>query len=1523
MKNMVLALLFFLFTSNLLSADKIKALMPSSFLPYFTIDKNGKPAGFAVEVLNEIAKDANYEIDYIIKPNYVNVEEAYLSNEGDLIVASGISEKRKEVSIFTDPISSLHIKAYKRTDFDINSLDEIKNHRLILKTNNITVSLFKDQKKDKVRFVDSKEEGLLSLFTGQGDVFVFNDYPLEKLIKQLAFEDKISSFGENIHQVDFAIRIQKDKINIQKRLNDSLIKFKTTKKYQYLYNKWILDKVVEEPKEEINFTEEEKQWIQEHPTLTVGHSSKFEPLFIKTPNGKFEGVIPEIYKLLEDKIGVKFKYIEDNWFNIHKRVFNNEIDIVGMMNDKAVKQKNLLEIDKFFTYPFTIFSKKNDKRQINSMEDLKGLKVAYYKEIIVVDEYLKDFKGIDTLKVNSPIEAFQAVLNNKADVAISFEMHSYLLNKYSILGLKVSHYLKEGFTHWVPAVASNSLILQSILSKAIKTINIEDHNKILSKWSYRNEDLRKVYNLSNDEFLFLQNKKDFTVCTQYNSYPVSAVLNKELIGVTGDLFKKISNKLEINFKAIDVSSNEDLNKKVKKEKCDFVSIVIQNQKRFKNIKPSQTFSAYPFSIVGNLNQEFVGNPIALKDATILVRFGIYKELIRKTYPYLNVVVENDLDKAMEKVSKNNNFYISSIEPNSNNYITRYGFDKFKVTALLPNTVFESAIGINENLPQMQTIINKVLDTFTEKEIDDIYNKYEIKEYKVNVDYKYLWFIFFISLIIITLIYMKYFFNKKQKERIEQLNKKLNVATNSASLGVWEWDIKNEILIWNDLMYEIYEIEPNTSTNRYDLWKNALDSDCKKRAEKEIFQALENHTIFDTEFKINTKSGIKYIDAYGKATYDKNGNAINMIGINIDISEKKKLIEELSTKNKALEHAQVEIKNSLFKANYEKEKAQSAYEEASVAEEEAISSQRELINMHEQLIKASKSKSDFLANMSHEIRTPLSGIMGITDIMLEDDCSASQERYLSIIKKSSISLKNIINDILDFTKIEEGKFDIINRPFNLEKMIDSIKDMFKVNLNHRNVEFKLFIQNGIPNNIIGDELRVTQILNNIIGNSLKFTEKGYIKLSIRELSRRRNLLKLKFMIEDTGIGMSEEITNIIFESFTQGELSNTKKYQGTGLGLSISKNLVELMGGKIWFDSVQGQGTTFYFTIDFRIDKNKKEEEIIINQELNVLKEKKNALVAEDSKVNQIVINGLLTKYGFNVDIANDGEEALELAKTRKYDIIFMDIQMPKLDGHEATRYIRQFDIDIPIVAVSAAVLPEDKENSLNAGMDNHIRKPIDNIELLNEIAKYFELTKKEKKEKKSTINSLNLKFIALNSLLKDLSLEENEAFLLLQSFVKSNKNFDTKIKGLAFNSKEFKAMIHKLKGSCGNLKVEELYSLCVDIEESKIEFLSVPLNLLIDRLNEFIKEIEEKVVPLIKKDIVKEEVLKEHITSLIDDLDNFKFIKEQRFLTLYDSLEGIINIEVIQDLKDSRKNSLNDETIRLLENILSELKKDE
>jgi two-component system, sensor histidine kinase and response regulator len=372
--------------------------------------------------------------------------------------------------------------------------------------------------------------------------------------------------------------------------------------------------------------------------------------------------------------------------------------------------------------------------------------------------------------------------------------------------------------------------------------------------------------------------------------------------------------------------------------------------------------------------------------------------------------------------------------------------------------------------------------------------------------------------------------------------------------------------------------------------------------------------------------------------------------------------------------------------------------------------------------ASKAKSEFLANMSHEIRNPLNSIIGLSNSLTRINLNEEQRNIVESLKISSNNLLNILNDILDFSKIEANKVEVVNNHFSIHEVINDIFSSNKTTADFKNLAYKYIIEENVPEYLFGDSIKFKQILINLTGNALKFTEKGSVIIYIKEIQRENDQTRLRIEVTDTGIGIKKEDLSKLFESFTQLDSSTTKSYSGTGLGLAIVKRYVELLNGRVGVDSQYKKGSTFFTEIPFKIsEKNAAElhsKQFKMNEEII----KPAILLAEDDGINQLYLKGFLNKMGYEVDTAFNGVQAIEKFNSKKYDIILMDGQMPKMDGFEATRLIREKEKSnkkhTTIIAITGYAVSGDKEKFMNAGMDDYLSKPIDENRLVELLQKY-------------------------------------------------------------------------------------------------------------------------------------------------------------------------------------------------------------
>ncbi len=386
-----------------------------------------------------------------------------------------------------------------------------------------------------------------------------------------------------------------------------------------------------------------------------------------------------------------------------------------------------------------------------------------------------------------------------------------------------------------------------------------------------------------------------------------------------------------------------------------------------------------------------------------------------------------------------------------------------------------------------------------------------------------------------------------------------------------------------------------------------------------------------------------------------------------------------------------------------------------------------LELIEQKIKAEnavKSKQQFLSNMSHEIRTPLNSILGFTNVLMKTNLGDQQTEYVQAIKTSGKSLNLLINDILDLAKVDAGKMTFEKEPFEIRKTVNSILHSFDLNIKEKNLKLFKDFDNNIPNILLGDSLRLNQILLNLLSNAVKFTHKGKIEVNVNLKHEDRNHATIEFIVTDSGIGIDIDKIDAVFKPFEQAETSTSNSYGGTGLGLAIVKQLIESQGGKIGLISKLGEGSTFNFTLPFGKTKIKTENVFEITTVVHSNVKNLRILVAEDVTLNQLLIKIILNDFGFAHEVVENGKIAIEKMQTDSYDIILMDMQMPVMNGFEATEYIRNtLKSQIPIIALTADVTTIDVAKCKEYGMDDYISKPIDEKLLYNKIVELVNMKK--------------------------------------------------------------------------------------------------------------------------------------------------------------------------------------------------------
>ncbi len=541
--------------------------------------------------------------------------------------------------------------------------------------------------------------------------------------------------------------------------------------------------------------------------------------------------------------------------------------------------------------------------------------------------------------------------------------------------------------------------------------------------------------------------------------------------------------------------------------------------------------------------------------------------------------------------------------------------------------------------------------------------------------------------------------KKNEAAFKDITERLTLATRAAQTGIWDWDVENNILVWNDQMFELYGKNANEKDASIEMWRSSIHPLDREKVLVEVDLALKGIIEFNSEFRIIHADGaIKHVRVLSKVYRNEKGIAIRMIGMNWDITMERE--------------TQIELRNAIEAAD-----------------------------------RANRSKSEFIANMSHEIRTPLNAVIGFSELLETIAQDNKQKQYINSIMTAGKSLLRIINDILDMSKIDAGMMKIQYEPMKLFPVFEEIQQIFNQRIEEKGLKLIFDFQQDLPEIFYLDEIRLRQVLLNIVGNAVKFTDSGSITVEVaaKSLSESKSgTTEVEITITDTGIGIPQEEQKVIFEPFRQRSGQNTAKYGGTGLGLSISKKMAELMNGELSVESKPGKGASFKIKLhDVKIMKTERKRVRKSSSDTNQLYSfvRSTILVADDIESNRQMLKEHLVNAGLDVLEVENGESAVAVAIEKKPQLILMDIRMPGMSGIDAMKKLRENSElkETPIIALSASNYLDEINKDDNYVFNEYIPKPVEADTLMNVLVRYIpKVSKQEKTVKRQGKEKMSL-----------------------------------------------------------------------------------------------------------------------------------------------------------------------------------------
>ncbi len=949
---------------------------------------------------------------------------------------------------------------------------------------------------------------------------------------------------------------------------------------------------------ELHLTAQEKDWIREHPRIRVHNETNWAP-FNFFANDRPQGLSIDYMNLLANKIGIQIEYVSDpSWDKLLGMLKHKELDVMLNIVRTEDRLAYVLYTEPYAFNPNVIVSTKSNR--YSSIQELFDKTVAFPKGFFYEEVLTKNYPQIKRLPVADTLSSLKAVSFGKADAALgeSAVLH-HLINRNMLTNLAISGEVDIGNPDLVNlriGVRNDWDTLQSILKKAMKTVSVEEMNRLRQKWIMGGTQPKQIaLFLTQEEKSWLKAHPTVRIGVD-PAYPPFDFIGDDGShqGVASDYIRLISERLGISMEVVPgLLSWTQILEGAKNKTVDIIPLVRKTKNRENYLRFTDPYISHPNVLITRNDYTFITGLTDFHHKTLaVVKNYFHTDRLRTQYPTIkHHEVESPLEALKAVALGKADAYVGDLGVAG--YLIRvHGLTNLKIAAPTDLETPALGFGVRHDWPEFVPILNKALASISEEERAKISKKWISLADERPADYTLVWQIAGVMGVIIV-------------------------------VG----------LLWN------FQIQ----------WQ------------KQVLQ----------------KSEQKY----------KN------------LAEELKIAKEFAEENaKKIEQYSLEVESKNISL------------EAARKEAEA----------------ATRAKSEFLANMSHEIRTPMNAILGFTELLdglLEGD---KQKKYLSSIQSSGKSLLTLIDDILDLSKVEAGKLELEYTTVNLHTIFQEIEGIFSKAIADKKLQFFVIIEDELPSALVLDEVRLRQILFNLMGNAIKFTDAGFIKLSVAHHyldHQEQDKVELVFIVKDTGIGISKEQQEAIFDAFEQQKGQSHSQYGGTGLGLTISKRLIEIMGGTISVESDLGQGSVFQIIF----------KDVTVTSAVELKKELQTTfdihqvtftpatiLIVDDVESNRILVKGFLGDYPFTLLEAANGEESIKTTQQYHPDLVLMDLKMPVMDGYEASRRIKE-DPDtqnIPVVALTASVMRE-KEEKISQLCDGYLKKPLRKAALVTELMKFI------------------------------------------------------------------------------------------------------------------------------------------------------------------------------------------------------------
>lgn len=1367
------------------------------WLPQEAFTEGGHYTGIVSEVLNLIDSRLGISIERVPSKTWSDAVRMTETQEVDIL--SETAGVKRQGLTFSDPHLQFPVAIIVRTGSPPTLKPEhLHGRRVAVVRDYGYVQKFQKNYPDlDYIVVDSVREGLLNVSSGSVDAFISATSTASYLMSELGLTN-LEFSGYTGLSIDLAFGIRDD-WSILVGLFNKVIASITREEKVVMKERWFGAATnINEPSL-VSLSLEEKQWLEEHPEVTLSFTSEFEPLIVVGSDGELSGILIDIYDEISALTGLNFKIDINDWPTSIAKAKDGEVDGLLLSAPVLAESIGLSTTQPLSRGTPTIYAKTDAPLEINSIEDLIGKRVAVLKGLYIAEQALVPYKDkIDIIQTETSLESLQLVFSGKADVALGLNYNNYLIGKHTLVGIEAVHFIHDISSDAPASVRKEWPELVSIINKGINALGLARLTAINNQWTKVVVDELVV---TKEEKTWLEEHPIIQVVVDPDWAPVEYQDEQgNFNGISFDYLKRVEQMLGVQFKIVDNLSWAEGLEAVKSKQADMLASAARTPQRESYLRFTQPYVTMPIAIFARNDVSYIGDLENLSGKRVaVVRNYAAQEWLKRDHPNLQLVTVDSPIEGLEKVSHGTVDVFVGNTVSVTYYLGKLHIDNIRLAG---ETSYEYAqtMAVRDDWPILAGILQKALNTISQQERNLIFNSWMSIQFEYEKDYTLLWMVLIGAAL---LLLMFAFWNRRlqaaknmaeeageqlrlfrmlteasgqgigmahmdgnisyMNPRLKQIceiedesastdkfisfysdwakqkftneimpslmkngqwtgelelkstsgeyiptienffivndqqgtplfiadvvtdiserkeseallrasDERFQQSLNFATIGAWDWDILTGELVWSDQIALLFGYPAGNLETNYENFIGAVHPDDRDNLENAIKACVEEGSLYEIEHRVVWPNGeIRWLHERGDVTRDEDGNPVHMLGVVQDVTETKNILEAL----------------------------QLAREDAEAA---------------------NRSKSSFLATMSHEIRTPMNAIIGMANLALQTELNAKQQNYIQKVSISAESLLGIINDILDFSKIEADRLEIESVDFRLDKVLDNLSNLVGLKAEDKGLEFVFDIDPNVPLALIGDPLRLGQVLVNLGGNAVKFTDKGEVIVGCKVIDSTDTGVTLRFSVQDTGIGLSTEQKGSLFRAFSQADGTISRKYGGTGLGLVISKRLVELMGGELGVSSEPGKGSTFFFSVNLGYGKALTTQSKILPPDLQDLR----ILVVDDNHTAREILVNLISGYGMSVEQVDSGEAAISLLEkagkeTQPFNLLIVDWQMPGMDGLNTIRSLQRSAMgkELPATIMVTAYSADELRSQADGVMLSSILvKPVQPSSLLDAI----------------------------------------------------------------------------------------------------------------------------------------------------------------------------------------------------------------